>query len=107
MAKVLPCVSPHNGAREELPQAYVVSDLSASHSALPRFWADTALIQAGNSLVLGRRCLGFGRALPCFGAGRRFPKFCGDGLMRQAAESWPIRPEGGKGNVHGRSCAYP
>ena len=36
-ARALPCVSPHNGAREELPQAYVVSDLSASHSALPWF----------------------------------------------------------------------
>ena len=40
MARALPCVSPHSGAREELPQAYVVSDLSASHSALPWFrWA--------------------------------------------------------------------
>ena len=31
MAKALPCVSPHNDARVELPQAYVVSDLCASH----------------------------------------------------------------------------
>ena len=89
MAKLLPCVSPHNGAREELPQAYVVSGLSASHSALPWFWAGTAL-------VLGGHCLGFGRALPWFRralpgleralhrfeAGRRFPKLCGDGLTR-------------------------
>ena len=33
MAKALPCVSPHNDARVELPQAYVVSDLCASHYA--------------------------------------------------------------------------
>ena len=82
MARALPCVSPHNGTREELPQAYVVSDLSAPHSALPWFWADTALIQAGTALVLGGHCLRLERALPCFGTGRRFPKSCGDSLMR-------------------------
>ena len=34
MAKALPCVSPHNDARVELPQAYVVSGLCASHYAV-------------------------------------------------------------------------
>ena len=62
MAKVLPCVSPHNGAREELPQAYVVSDLSTSHSALP--WFRQALpwfwALAGIALVLSGCCLALG-----------------------------------------------
>ena len=53
-ARALPCVSPHSGAREELPQAYVVSDLSASHSALPWFWAGIALVLSGCCLALGR-----------------------------------------------------
>ena len=83
MARALPCVSPHSGAREELPQAYVVSDLSASHSAPPWYWAGTALVlgghypgfgwapprswagaalvQAGTALVLSGCCLALGR----------------------------------------------
>ena len=30
-AKALPCVSPHNNARVELPQVYVLSCLCVSH----------------------------------------------------------------------------
>ena len=34
MAKALPCVSPHNDAHVELPQAYVVSGPCASYYAV-------------------------------------------------------------------------
>ena len=50
----------------------------------------------GHCLGSGGHCFGLERVLPCFRAGRRFFKLCGDGLMRKPVESWPTRPEGGK-----------
>ena len=61
-ARALPCVSPHNDAHMKLPQAYVVSGLSASHSVL-----SVCLGSGGHSLGSGGHCLGFERVLPCLG----------------------------------------